>query len=556
MTFPLEDLTLPYSGTVLRPFPFLFNLPIRETFEFLTDVITANDGTEQRIAVRNPARPRHGIGATLVCFERDEAQHLEALLFGWNRYTYGVPMWQDAMRLTVAAGEGDTELTVDETTGRDLVQRLTDEEDVPMLLWRAHDDWEPFLLAEAAGTTITARDPLAGDWTKGDTLVVPLQLMLLPESVEIQRPARAAATASLEFVSGQVPLSADPDCERRGEDTDAGVRVQMVRGTGAASMPYTSFVDYGHDMAGVARPVPICGDGAGPYNLFGLSRSASFGGTFFGGHANALVNGGLASGFSRCTRRAPAEFSRPVYAYGLGNVVGDDAALCVFGDLPDGTFVSEAGGPFVVASSFTGSGCIPGPGAPTLKHCVVVQATMIGGVGEGVAAASGDVVSTFGLYDGSVPGGIKYITIGVASEWGNRVAKFLQGYCLRLKGIGAYKGAKITVEDVVNPTDPPESWTYGVPEVTTHDFTTDDYTAARGTDACYVKALAFGSNMIGGAHDGDVGQAEGWPAQGYGHAFDNEWARVTVALYKADDVDRVQWVDHFLPMWVGMEMVV
>ncbi len=550
MSFPADDLDLPFSGTRLRPFPFSFNFPIQEGFDFLTDVITADDGSEQRVAVRNPERPRHRIKATVVAFDRDEAQHLEALLFGWNRFTYGVPMWQDAMVLSVNAEAGDTELTVTDTAGRDLAQRLVDEEDVPCLIWRAHDDWEPFLLASLDATTLTARDPIAGDWTKQQTLIVPLQLMLLPEEVEITRAARATAQVTLEFISGQVPVSLNPPCAAEEEEEDSiGARVEMVRGTGVGSVPYTTFADYGFDSANVAaigRPCP-----GPPNDLFGYSRSATYGGVYFWDNGQMWEGGkGLDTGFSKCTRKCPDEFKAIMSGKGIGNTPGVDASPGMEGTLPDGTSLAP-GGDKVVGSAFTGSGCKSSPDAPTTRHCAIVMANFMGGIGLGVALSNGDQVCSYGLYDAGAPGGIAYYELNPASAFSSIVVEIKHGYCFRLKGIAAYKGIKIVVEDVINPDDPREDWTYGTPEVTTHDFDSGDYTdALTGGPGAFVKCLAGGSDLIGGAH----GPVDGF--QGYSTAFDDEMARVTVYLYKDDMVDRLVWMDHFRPMYVDAAVVV
>lgn len=573
MTLP-TDIGLPFSGTFLRPLPFQFNYPIREGFNFSTDVITADDGTEQRLAIRNPDRPRHTLNATFVCFERDEAHHLEALLYGWNAQAYGVPMWQDSMRLVADVAMGDFEFTVDDSTGRDLEQRVADEEDVPCLLWRAHDDYEPFILTSNADGTLTARDPVLGDWSKQNTLVIPLQLMYLASDPEIVRPAQSMLTVALSFISGQTP--ADLACLTSTEEV-VGLRAQMVRPMGHMAMSgqgsladnndanagalHPQSTDLVHDLFGYSAGVQIITDGDNggpgwPTDVTGTSQTM---------HNMKRVmyppSLGRVSGFSKCTVKCPASHLEQIFALGLSDaargsvggaapVAGTDYTLGAY-RLAASTAVGGLplfSGKTVVESGFTGTGYFPAPSAPTGRSWVAVRASPTGGVIRIISiGTSGSDVTSYARYDVGAPGGLDGFTLAAECPASSHYVQMPHGYTIRLKDIARYKGVKIVTEEVLYSTGAPdwiESGSFGTPNVTTHDFTSDDYTAALPAgDGAYVTVAAGSTNLVGGAHDlmGDGS------ASGYNHGTDHELFRVTVSLYDFETIPNVfeQWIDIF-----------
>ncbi len=547
---PVDLLELPFTGTVLRPFPFWFNPPINESWQYMTNVITADDGTEQRVAVRNPARPRHVITANVVAFERDEAQHLESVLYGWNRYTYGVPQWQDEMVLTASCAPDDTSVTVDDTTGRDLAQRLVDEEDVPVMLWKAHDDYEVVLLAAVDDdTTLSFVGPVARDWPVG-TKVLSLQLMVLPAQVEIQRPARAMALATLEFTSGQVPLGVNQPCGEDGENQFA-VRVQMVRVGGGLTVPKGIGLVADHNADNSPGPMPVPPAAA---DLFGFTRAVDLSAIVTEGYGGMWEGSkGKVSGFSKCTPKVHPDFRKMVIARGIGTTIGTDCAI--------GLFAEDVAGipdllPLEVASSFSGTGYAPAPSAPTTRQFTVGAMTLAGGIyHRNNVPTVGDLVSSYGRYDPMVMGGIANYTIFPAVSPNTIVLELAHGFAFRCRGIADFKGVKVVTENVINPTDDYEDWTYDDPEVTTHDFTMDDYTAADvGVNplGAFVNVPCGGSTLWGNGHDGGSAAGDG---NGFQDIFENEWARVTVYLYDVDDVDTFQWVDTFRTMFVSMEIV-
>lgn len=559
---PVDDFILPGTGTVLRPFPFRFEFPITESVEFYTDVLTAEDGTEQRVAVRDPARPRQHVAAHVIAFDRDEVAQLKALLFGWNLNQYGVPLWFHMMQLSVDASMGDTEVTVFDCDGRDLTDRIADEEDVPVILWRAHDDWEPAILADASSGTLTFRDGLTRDWTAGDTLVLPLTLMLIvTDPMQMDAPANAIAELDIEFVSAHYTLSANPPCD----DDSSEARALMVRPTGTIKPIGASGYDATADLANVGSLHPQSSDM--DHDLFGFSAGVRLLSIADNGKGMYSTSKGRATGFARCTSKCPDEFKEQILGVGLssygggftdgaGPVVGTDYEVTVMQGAPAQDFPAGVpiNGYYTVESGFTGTGFFPPPSAPTGRSWVLSRLSLIGGVCRSFLTSSGSEVTSYGVYDITVIGGVRNTTLQTEAPMPSNFVDVAHGFCVRLTNIADFKGVKIVTEEVLYEMDGvTETGTFGTPNVTTHDFVTDDYTAADvGTPApgFFFSVPAGGTTVFGGAHD-TMGTTE---KDGYNHGTDHELFRVTAYLYDASDVDHQQWIDIFPTMLISAVM--
>lgn len=542
---PSDLLHLPASGVTLVPFPFLFDYPIQQGFEFATDINTSDNETEQRSAVRDPARPRQRIRANVAGITRDEAMHMDALLYGQPYKVYGVPMWFDEMRLATATDVDDDELTVDNTEGRDLDDRILREEDVPVLLWRAHDDWEVVVLAATDTDTLTLREGVERVWPVG-TRVVPLQLMTLDEWPAQTRNARRVLTTSLNFLQCGLLEQLNQPCDFDDDSDEPSNRVSLVRGHGNGSLfPGYAETNPANHANSPVPGMPVMSDPPADWLLFGFTVAV--------GISASLVETGLGTmypsskgrdtGFGKCTAKTPVDMEQVYVGKGIGSVVGVDASLSVIGPSP----APPGFGPMTAGGSFSGTGYAPPPTTPPASRIWSLAAVnMRAGIVRGTAESLGDKISSFGVYN-PMTMAIDSTTVFEAMDANSVTLNFSHGFCVRCRNIQGYKGVKIVTEELL--TEDPD--TFASPSVTTHNFTMDDYDADTPGIGVYVKHLAGGSTLFGQAH-GSMGPGM---SQGYNGAFDDERHRVTVYLYKADDVDRLQWVDIFQTMLVTVEVV-
>jgi hypothetical protein len=145
---------------------------ISESWEWLTDIIEASAGDEQRISARDV--PRQSWTYTWVKEDR-HAANLINQLWGWAENIFAVPVWTDYTVLTADAAAGATTLNVESTDERDF--RATGGE--LALLWKDDDTTESVEVSAITSTTLSLARETAAAFEAGD-LVIPLRLVRLP----------------------------------------------------------------------------------------------------------------------------------------------------------------------------------------------------------------------------------------------------------------------------------------------------------------------------------------------------------------------------------------
>lgn len=187
-----DDVELSFSGRRLIP----MTIPIdwADGFEasdaWLTDILTAYDGTEQRIQQRGLSRPRWTY--TALAIEPQEADLLDMLMFGWLDQVFGVPFWPDATPLGVALSPGDSVLAVPTTDRAFAVGEV-------ILIYRDAVTWEAATIDAMDASTITIRGTVAAAWAAKRTRVIPLKLGRLPASVTMSHRTSKADRVRLSF---------------------------------------------------------------------------------------------------------------------------------------------------------------------------------------------------------------------------------------------------------------------------------------------------------------------------------------------------------------------
>ena len=139
--------------------------PIKERTQYLTDILAAYSGKEQRFALRQIPRTR--LDFRLMPADRREAAGLEALLFGNSGRVYAVPFWPDAMKITQDVVLGDTVIHVD-TTHRKFAPGSI------LMLWREFYSSEAASIRSVDADRITLTAPINGSWAAdGRTYAIP-----------------------------------------------------------------------------------------------------------------------------------------------------------------------------------------------------------------------------------------------------------------------------------------------------------------------------------------------------------------------------------------------
>jgi len=160
-----NDVVVVVSGTRLALFPWRPQQPVKEKLGFLTDVLLSNDGSEQRIAIRQV--PRQGFKFPVMMESEKQQARLDAKLFAWQKRSWGLPVWPELVVHTATITADDTTITVD-TTNADF------RDDSLALVWKSEDSCEVVQIDTVAAGSLTLATPVQNTFT-GSKLIMPVR---------------------------------------------------------------------------------------------------------------------------------------------------------------------------------------------------------------------------------------------------------------------------------------------------------------------------------------------------------------------------------------------
>jgi hypothetical protein len=169
-------MSITYQGLTLEPWLYRPDGAILERLEWLTDVITSFDGSEQRIALRT--YPRRYFEWATVLTER-ERRTAENLLHNWQARAFGIPVWMESQSLTAPVVSGADTIAIDTTTRDFRVGGILGIATGPHTFEIAQVD-------AIADDLVTLAAPMQGDWPIGAE-IFPMRAARLPEDVRLQR---------------------------------------------------------------------------------------------------------------------------------------------------------------------------------------------------------------------------------------------------------------------------------------------------------------------------------------------------------------------------------
>lgn len=106
-----DDANLTVLGSRIVALPYIFEAPAKEVLEWKTDVLTTNDGSEQRVRLRK--KPRQSFNVTYP-IPYQEMARAENLVYGWLTRRWAVALWSEAQQVgTLMAGT--TVINIDTT---------------------------------------------------------------------------------------------------------------------------------------------------------------------------------------------------------------------------------------------------------------------------------------------------------------------------------------------------------------------------------------------------------------------------------------------------------
>jgi hypothetical protein len=147
-------------------FPFEPLLPIRETLETATNILTASDGSEQRIAV-NPV-PRQGFTYEVYLKDKTDMTRFDALLFGWQKTYFALPIWPERRLHTGSISAGASSITVDTS--------YADYRDATLaIIWQSSSSFEPVLINVVSAGSFSLTGTVQRNWS-GTKYIMPCRL--------------------------------------------------------------------------------------------------------------------------------------------------------------------------------------------------------------------------------------------------------------------------------------------------------------------------------------------------------------------------------------------
>jgi hypothetical protein len=166
------------SFTRVLTFPYRPETPIRERLSWLTSIVAADDGTEQRVALRD--FPRQEFSFTVQRSSGVERQRFENIVFDRHAFAWGLPDYSQGTKLRSAASALDTQILLRTTTtsdfrpGKSLILRIDE------------TTFETALINAVRPTNITLNSGLVSNYPVG-TEVFPLRTVNLGASIASRR---------------------------------------------------------------------------------------------------------------------------------------------------------------------------------------------------------------------------------------------------------------------------------------------------------------------------------------------------------------------------------
>lgn len=195
----LADVTLQVVGTRAVVFSIMpdTSKAYIEKLAWVSSVVTAHDGTEQRMAINE--YPDTQISMT-VHQHQDKIHNLDSLLWGWQHRIYSLPLWHRHSNLVEPAHAEVQTVSCQPAYAGFQVGGTA-------ILWADYDHFETFEVLEIHPDRLVAKRPLQRGWPAG-TLVAACRPARLPQEVSSKWTHPDLAEVPLTFVLTEVEQEA------------------------------------------------------------------------------------------------------------------------------------------------------------------------------------------------------------------------------------------------------------------------------------------------------------------------------------------------------------
>lgn len=187
---------MPTTETFLAfPFEPDWERGVKESVEYMTKVLTARTGMEQRYRLRHI--PRRKLSFDILPTD-GEVQAFDTMLWSGQGKIFGVPWWPDGVRFSGSIAAGTTSIAIDTTNRLFKLAPL-------VMVWQSPSLCEVQTVQSVTGSVVNC-SALANSYT--NPLVLPVFQGRLESTQDVTRIVRGVSQASLKF-SCEVGIS-DP----------------------------------------------------------------------------------------------------------------------------------------------------------------------------------------------------------------------------------------------------------------------------------------------------------------------------------------------------------
>jgi len=181
-----------------------------EPYGYFTDILTAENGDEQRVQLRR--HPRHGYEFSYLCPELTEGQHVSSVLYANRVKPWIVPLWCHARVLAESVGAGGIVVTVDTVNApfRDPLGL-----GLYAVLWSGARSYEAVRIDTVGPTQLTLLAGTVQSWGQGAKVIPARVGYLVDEAVEQDWETGALVGGRVRFTFNAVDesLVAAPEAE-------------------------------------------------------------------------------------------------------------------------------------------------------------------------------------------------------------------------------------------------------------------------------------------------------------------------------------------------------
>lgn len=167
----------------LAPLVGRWTWPITERLRFLTQILAGHDRTEQRIAHRCTAAglavPGQSFSTRLAVFGDEAVARMEAILDGWLKQTWPIPVWPMAQRHTAALPADSSAIAID--------TRWCDyRADGLAMIWQSEDAYEVVVVDSVAESALTLKDGTLAAYS-GPKWILPCRIGWVTSIANVER---------------------------------------------------------------------------------------------------------------------------------------------------------------------------------------------------------------------------------------------------------------------------------------------------------------------------------------------------------------------------------